>query len=243
MFSALFTWLGLWTVAVFPAGDPSVWKLWSLIPSWRWEEHCWGRNCIISSCVFHFHWYDLRKSLSVKEQIPIWLFKCTFECYPVPENRSLLISTWNHLCPSPSLQTGPLTSWLFPNIVLLFQDCAGQCLSSPLHEKFTVQTQQLDHMLIYRHQFSVPLTVVVRGVAVSWTRVPKRSKVRYHVLGLTAVHGWARRQEHHQVKELKDIWTRLMDWQQHQPVPSSQTVQCNDQIMSCEAVQTWSRLI
>lgn len=87
------------------------------------------------------------------------------------------------------------------------------------------------------------LTIEIRRIAVAWTWMPQRCEVGHHVFGRAAVHGWTRGQQHHQVKELEDVWAWLMHREQDQTVPSCQTRQGDNQVVSSKAVETWSRLI
>lgn len=48
-------------------------------------------------------------------------------------------------------------------------------------------------------------TIEVRGIAVAWTWKTERCEVGHHFLGRAAVHGWARGEQHHQVKYLEDV--------------------------------------
>lgn len=62
------------------------------------------------------------------------------------------------------------------------------------------------------------LTIEVRRVTVTGARVSQRCEVGHHVLRSPKVNSWTRRQQHHKVKELEDVWARLVDWQQDQTV-------------------------
>lgn len=80
-------------------------------------------------------------------------------------------------------------------------------------------------------------TVEVGRVAVSRAGVSQRGEVRHHVASGAAVHGRARRQQDHQVKELEDVRPGLVDGQQDEPVAPGQAGQRDDQVVGREAVQ------